>query len=89
MIGTQLLALYVATAPPQPIIPTSTVAAGGWTDHLGGTTDLHSPLADENAATYVQSPANPSNATLKLGLSDIGPPGAGDIVIEIDAEQVP
>lgn len=72
----------------QTISPNATVAAGGWTDHLGGTTDLHSPLADESASTYDQSPINPTNATLKLGLTDIGTPASGDITFEIDAEQI-
>jgi hypothetical protein len=70
------------------IVPISTVSAGGWADQAGGTTDLHTPLADDSPSTYVQSPANPVNTLLKVGLTDIGTPGAGDVVIEIDAEQV-
>jgi hypothetical protein len=77
-----------ATIPTQVIFPTGTVAVGGWVDHVGGTTDMHSPLADENPATWIQSPANPVAATVKLGLTDIITPPAGDILFEIDAEQV-
>ena len=75
-----------AAATTQEILPNETLDAGGWVDELGGTTNLHLKLADESAATYVQSPASPVNATLKLGLGDFTP-GSGAITIEIDTEQ--
>jgi hypothetical protein len=91
LLDTQIADIYaagLAGTVVQTVLPTSTVAAGGWVDQAAGTTDLHTPLADENASTWAQSPSNPSSATLKLGLTDIGTPAAGDITIEIDAEQV-
>lgn len=71
-----------------PMLPNATVAAGGWQDQSTGTTNLHAPLADENPSTYIQSPVSPSAATVKLGLTDIGTPAAGDVFLYIDVEQV-
>lgn len=71
-----------------PMFPNSTVAAGTWLDQSASGVDLHSPLADESIATYVQSPTTPSAATMKVGLTDIGTPPAGDVTILIDVEQV-
>lgn len=70
------------------ILPNATIDAGGWEDDAAGNTDLHSPLADEDPDTWIVSPANPVNETVKLGLTDIGTLGTGDLIFEIDAEQV-
>lgn len=72
----------------QTIVPDTTVAAGGWVDQVGGSSDLHSPLADTDPNTYIQSPANPVAATVKLGLGPINTPAAGDIILTLDVEQV-
>lgn len=74
---------------PQVISPDGTQAAGGWTDQAGGSSNLHTPLADENGTTYVQSPVTPTAANiLKLSLSDFTDPGTGAITFDIDAEQI-
>jgi hypothetical protein len=70
----------------QNIVPNATVAAGSWT--VTGAATHHAALADESTGTYVQSTANPvASDILKEGLTDFTP-GAGDIVIEVDAEQI-
>ena len=71
------------------VLPNTTVDAGGWVDQDSNTTDLHSPLADSSAATWDQSPANPVNATLKLGITDLpAPTGGQKLTLEVDCEQV-
>jgi hypothetical protein len=70
------------------IVPTSTIAAGGYTNY-GGTGSLHAALADEDEDTGVLSPDSPSGATMKLGLSDPGVPLAGAVYFWIDAIQAP
>jgi hypothetical protein len=68
------------------IVPNATVDASTWT--VTGAATHHAALADESAGTYVQSTANPvASDILKEGLTDFTP-GAGDIVIEVDAEQI-
>lgn len=84
-----IAALPVPGAGTQTVVPDATVSAGGWTDQLGASTNLHAPLADEDAATYIQSPANPVNATVVVGLGNPTTPGAGDVLLTIDVEQVP
>jgi hypothetical protein len=55
--------------------PTSTVSAGSWTDQAGGTTNLHSPLADEDNATYIQSELAPSASVCEVLLETLSDPG--------------
>ncbi len=82
-------AIVVVLGPPmQIIVPDTTLAAGGWLDQASSATNLHGPVADSDAATYIQSPANPITALVKLGLGPINTPAAGDITILIDVEQV-
>jgi len=54
----------------QTIRPASDIAAGGWTNELGGTTNLFAsvdePTPDD--ADYIQSPVNPSAAAVELKL---------------------
>jgi hypothetical protein len=70
------------------VVPDATIAAGGWTDQDGGSAAIHLALADDDPNTWAQSPPNPQNATLKLGLSNFSP-GGGPVGIEIHAQQVP
>ncbi len=55
--------------------PLSTVSAGAWTDQASGTTDMHSPLADETDATYIQSELNPSSSVCEVLLETLSDPG--------------
>lgn len=55
--------------------PLSTVSAGAWTDQASGTTDMHSPLADEDNATYIQSELNPSSSVCEVLLETLSDPG--------------
>lgn len=72
--------------PIQSLRPNETVDATGWSI-VGGSPSHHAALADEDPATG--SKINyPSNAPLKIGLDDHGTPGAGDIKLIIDVEQI-
>jgi hypothetical protein len=55
--------------------PLSTVSAGAWTDQASGTTDMHSPLADETNATYIQSELDPSSSVCEVLLETLSDPG--------------
>ena len=55
--------------------PTSTVTVGAWTDQASGTTDMHSPLADETNATYIQSELAPSASVCEVLLETLSDPG--------------
>jgi hypothetical protein len=55
--------------------PTSTVSAGAWTDQVGGTTDMHSPLADESQSTWIQSELNPAASFVEVALGALTDPG--------------
>jgi len=55
--------------------PTSTISAGAWTDQLGGTTDMHSPLADESDSTWIQSEFAPSSSFVEVALGTLSDPG--------------
>lgn len=70
------------------LVPDSTIAAGGWKDQVGGSTNLHAPLGDDNKLTWAQSPTNPANAILKLGVQNPLSVGAGDVEIFISAVQI-
>jgi hypothetical protein len=70
------------------LFPSLTVAAGGWVDHNSGGTNLHTPLADDSASTWGQSPLNPVNATLRLGFGTFSRALTDDISVEVDAIQV-
>lgn len=74
----------------QTLTPNGTTAAGGWTDQAGAALDLHTPLADESSTTWIQTPSSPDPSQVaKIALSNpTAAPGPGDIIIEIDAEQI-
>ena len=55
--------------------PVSTVSAGAWTDQVGGTTDMHSPLADETDSTYIQSEFDPNTSVVEVALGALSDPG--------------
>lgn len=54
--------------------PTSTVTVGAWTDQASGTTDMHSPLADETDTTYIQSELAPSSSFTEVQLGALSDP---------------
>lgn len=54
--------------------PISDIAAGGWTDQIGGTTNLYSVVDEATAddTDYVKSPYAAGPSTLELELGDFG-----------------
>lgn len=53
------------------LVPDATIAAGGWQDQVGGSSDLHSPVTDDSDATWIKPTTIGDLA--KLGNTDVVP----------------
>jgi hypothetical protein len=62
----------------QTSVPTSLLAAGGWTDQNGNTSGIVDALASRLETDYARSPSSPQGSTLAVGMQPVTDPLTDD-----------
>ena len=71
--------------------PDADIAAGAWTTHTGGTTNLYQTIDElvADTADYIQSEPDPDNSIYRGRLSDVDSPVAGSRTIKWTIRKTP